>query len=180
HRRICGQGPTGCGKAHLIASLVAAAVVFGFRVLILATRTRLVRQLHERLESFGIPHGVIAASLPGLSNFSQRVQVASVDTLYRRCIVDGKMPLPSADVVVFDEAHLALGASRQKILNAFGNAWIFGFTATPAKTSGASLRDQFDEMILGPTVADLIGSGMLVKPRIFARPIITAKELKAV
>jgi superfamily II DNA or RNA helicase len=180
HRRICVQGPTGCGKTHLIASLVAAAVVFGFRVLILATRTRLVRQLHERLESFDIPHGVIAASLPGLSNFAQRVQVASVDTLYRRCVVDGKMPLPSADVVVFDEAHLALGASRQKILNAFADAWIFGFTATPAKTSGASLRDQFDEMVLGPTVADLIGSGMLVKPRIFAKPIITAKELKAV
>src|SRR5690606_2333324 len=116
HRRICIQAPTGAGKTHIIASLVAAAVVFGFRVLILATRTRLVRQLHERLESFDIPHGVIAASLPGLSNFAQRVQVASVDTLYRRCVVDGKMPLPSADVVVFDEAHLALGASRQKLL----------------------------------------------------------------
>lgn len=180
HRRVLFQAPTGAGKTHIIAALVAAAVVFGFRVLILATRTRLVRQLHERLESFDIPHGVIAASLPGLSNFAQRVQVASVDTLYRRCIVDGKMPLPSADVVVFDEAHLALGASRQKILNSYPNAWQFGFTATPAKISGASLRDQFDALILGPTVSELIEAGMLVRPRIFAKPIVTAKELKAI
>ena len=180
HRRVLFQAPTGAGKTHIIAALVAAAVEFGLRVLILATRTRLVRQLHERLESFGISHGVIAAALPGLTCWSRRVQVASVDTLYRRCVVDAKMPLPYADVVVFDEAHLALGASRQKILNSYPNAWQFGFTATPAKTSGAALSDQFDAMILGPTVSELIEAGMLVRPRIFAKPIVTAKELKSI
>jgi len=180
HRRVLFQAPTGAGKTHIIAALVAAAVEFGLRVLILATRTRLVRQLHERLESFGISHGVIAAALPGLTCWSRRVQVASVDTLYRRCVVDAKMPLPCADVVVFDEAHLALGASRQKILNSYPNAWQFGFTATPAKTSGAALSDQFDAMILGPTVSELIEAGMLVRPRIFAKPIVTAKELNAI
>lgn len=180
HRRICVQAPTGAGKTHLIAAVVAAAVFFGLRVLILATRTRLVRQLHDRLDLFEIPHGVIAASLAGLSNWSKTVQVASVDTLYRRCVVDSRMPLPGADVVIFDEAHLALGASRQKILNSYPNAWQFGFTATPAKTSGSNLRDQFDALVLGPSVPDLIASGMLVKPRIFSRPVVSAKDLKAV
>lgn len=180
HRRICVQAPTGAGKTHLIAALVVAAVAAGLRVLILATRTRLVRQLHDRMDTFGVEHGVLAASLPGLTAWSKPVQVASVDTLYRRCIADAKMPLPGADVVVFDEAHLALGTSRQKILNSYLNAWLFGFTATPAKTSGSALSEQFDELILGPTVTDLIGAGMLVKPRIFAKPIVTAKELKAV
>jgi superfamily II DNA or RNA helicase len=180
HRRICVQAPTGAGKTHLIAALVAAAVVFGLRVLVLATRTRLVRQLHDRLDMFGIGHGVMAASLPGLTNWSQPVQVASVDTLYRRCIADARMPLPLADVVVFDEAHLALGASRQKILNSFPAAWQFGFTATPAKTTGATLREQFDELVLGPTVTDLIDAGMLVRPRIFSKPLMTERELKAI
>lgn len=180
YRRMLVQAPTGAGKTHIIAALVAAAVVAGLRVLILATRTRLVRQMHERLDLFEIGHGVMAASLPGLTNWSQPVQVASVDTLYRRCVADARMPLPFADVVVFDEAHLALGASRQKILNSYPNAWLFGFTATPAKTSGATLRDQFDTLILGPTVTDLIAAGMLVKPRIFSRPVVSAKDLKAV
>ena len=179
-RRVLVQSPTGSGKTHLIAAMVAAAVVAGLRVLVLATRTRLVRQLHDRLDLFGIGHGVLAASLPGLQNWWQTVQVASVDTLYRRCVSDRKMPLPPADVVIFDEAHLALGASRQRILDSYPEAWIFGFTATPAKTSGAPLREQFDVMVHGPTAADLIAEGMLVKPRIFAKPIITAKELSAV
>ena len=124
HRRVLVQGPTGSGKTHQISAVVLAAVTAGLRVLILATRTRLVRQMHERLDTFDIAHGVMAASLPGLTNWSKPVQVASVDTLYRRCIADAKMPLPSADVVIFDEAHLALGASRQAILNKIGRAHV--------------------------------------------------------
>lgn len=179
-KRLCVQAPTGGGKTHCIAAIVLAAVHAGLRVLILATRTRLVSQLHDRLDAFGVPHGVMAASLRGLTHGGMRVQVASVDTLYRRCIADAKMPLPMADVVIFDEAHLALGASRRKILDSYPGAWIFGFTATPAKTSGAALSEQFDKLILGPTVSDLIAAGMLVKPRIFSRPVVTSKDLRAV
>jgi DNA repair protein RadD len=180
HRRICVQAPTGSGKTTVFAVLVGAAVAAGLRVLVLATRTRLVRQIHDRLDSMDVRHGVIAASLPGLTAWSQLVQVASVDTLYRRCVAGQKMPLPGADVVVFDEAHLALGASRQAILNSYPNAWQFGFTATPAKTSGASLRDQFDALILGPSAADLVAARTLVRPRIFNTPIVSAKDLKSV
>lgn len=180
HRRLCLVAPTGAGKTVIIGALVGAAVALGMRVLILATRTRLVKQLHDRLDAYRIAHGILAASMPGHIDWARRAQIASVDTLYRRCIVDRKMPLPSADVVVFDEAHLALGASRQKILDAFPEAMVFGFTATPAKTSGAPLREQFDELVLGPTVTQLIASGNLVKPRVFHMPVVTTKELKSV
>lgn len=180
HRRLCLVAPTGAGKTVIIGALTQAAVEAGLRILILATRTRLVKQLHDRLEAYGIAHGILAASMPGYIHWGRPAQIASVDTLYRRCVVDGKMPLPIADVVIFDEAHLALGASRQKILDAFPDAMVFGFTATPAKTSGAPLRDQFDELILGPTVTQLIASGNLVKPRVFNMPVVTTKELKSV
>lgn len=180
HRCALVQAPTGSGKTHVIATIVAAAMLAGLRVLVLATRTRLVRQLHERMEVFGLPHGVLAAAIPGLANWSRPVQIASVDTLYRRCLVDRKMPLPGADVVIFDEAHLALGASRQALLDSFPGAFIFGFTATPAKTSGAALSDRFETLILGPSVTDLIASKQLVKPRIFSKPVMSAKELNSV
>jgi len=65
-RRILVQLPTGAGKTHLIAAMVAAAVLTGLRVLILATRTRLVRQLHERLVAFDVRHGCPTSWAGGL------------------------------------------------------------------------------------------------------------------
>lgn len=179
-RRVLAQAPTGAGKSHLIASLVAAALLGDLRILILATRTRLVRQLHERLDDFKLPHGIMAASLPGLTNWSRPIQVASIDTLYRRCLVDKRMPLPPADLVIFDEAHLALGASRRAILNSYPLAWHVGFTATPAKTSGVALDEQFDELVLGPSVSDLIALRALCSIRIFSKPVMSKRELGAI
>ncbi|MGH3429072.1 MAG: DEAD/DEAH box helicase, partial [Mycobacteriales bacterium] len=180
YRRPLAQAPTGSGKTHSMAAIAAAASEAELRVLIMATRTRLVRQIHERLELFAIPHGVIAAELRGMVDWYHPVQVASADTLYRRCLGDGHMSLPSADVVIFDEAHLAVADSRLALLESYPEAVRIGFTATPARKSGRSLGAALDCLIPGPSVADLIRAGMLVRPRIFNTPIVTADELKAV
>jgi DNA repair protein RadD len=179
-RRVLLQAPTGSGKTHIIAAIVAAAASAGLRVLILATRTRIVWQIHERLEAFAVVHGVIAAALPDLNYRGARVQIASVDTLYRRSIVDAKLPLPDADAVFFDEAHLSLGASRVVLLERYANALHVGFTATPAKVSGRPLSERFDELIVGPSVKSLIASCDLVRPRIFSAPAATERELASI
>ena len=180
HRAIVLQAPTGSGKTHSLAAVTAAAVDSGLRVLILATRTRLVRQIHERLEEFGVPHGVVAASLPELVDHARAVQVASADTLYRRAIAEKRLPLPPADVVIFDEGHLAGAESRLAILQSYPQALRLGFTATPARKSGRGLGAVFAVLIPGPSVLELIAAGMLVRPRIFNAPIVTASELEAV
>jgi superfamily II DNA or RNA helicase len=180
HTRILAQAPTGAGKTHIIATVVMAAAAVELRVLVLATRTRLVRQIHERLEAFDIRHGVIAAPLPQLRNYSARVQVASVDTLYRRAIVDTKIPLPSADVVIFDEAHLATAESRLCILESYPSALQVGFTATPARKSGKSLGAAFDCLIMGPSIKALTAAGVLVPTRIFNTPLVSTKELRSI
>ena len=178
-RRILRQLPTGGGKTHEIGAITLCAYGQQLRVLILATRTRLVRQIHERLEAFGVPHGIIAAELRGMFDAFQFVQVASADTLYRRCLGDGVMPLPAADVVIFDEAHLAAADSRLAILEQYPNALRLGFTATPARKSGKSLSMAFDRLILGPSILELIRAGSLVRPRIFNVPVVSPAELKA-
>lgn len=180
YRCILVQLPTGGGKTHEIASIVAAASLAGLRVLILATRTRLVRQIHERLEAFDCRHGVIAAPCPELRDYSAPVQVASVDTLHRRAVVDGRIPLPSAEVVIFDEAHLATAETRLGILERYPDAVRVGFSATPARKSGRSLGAAFHQLILGPTIRELTAAGVLVPTRIFNTPVITQKELRAV
>lgn len=178
-RRILRQLPTGGGKTHEIAAVTLAASQADLRVLILATRTRLVRQIHERLDSFGVDHGVLAAELSALRNLLLPVQVASADTVYRRCLGNGRTPLPSAEVVIFDEAHLAAATSRMAILQRYPDALHLGFTATPARKSGRSLSAAFDQLILGPGMLELIQAGSLVRPRIFNIPVVTRAELKS-
>lgn len=180
HTRILAQAPTGAGKTHIIATVVMAAAAAELRVLVLATRTRLVRQIHERLEAFDIRHGVIAAPLPHLRNYSARVQVASVDTLNRRALVSERIPLPSADVVIFDEAHLSTAETRLRLLESYPAAVRIGFTATPARKSGKSLGAAFDCLIMGPSIRDLTAAGVLVPTRIFNTPIVSAKELGSI
>lgn len=179
YRRILLQGATGSGKTHIISAIVAAACAADIPVLILATRTRLVRQLHERLEAFGIRHGTIAAPLPNLRDYSAKVQVASVDTLHRRSVVARTAPMPPAGLVIFDEAHLATADTRLAILDHYADAIRIGFTATPARKSGRSLGAAFDCLILGPSIRELTSAGMLVGLRIFNTPIASSKELQA-
>jgi DNA repair protein RadD len=179
YRRILVQLPTGAGKTHEIAAIVAAAVLAGLRVLILATRTRLVRQLHERLEAFDVRHGVLAAPLPELLDYSAAVQIASVDTLHRRAVVHERIPLPGADVVILDEGHLATAETRLGILRSYPDAVRLGFTATPARKSGRSLGAAFDCLIQGPSIRELTAAGTLVPLRIFNTPAVTQKELRA-
>lgn len=177
HSRILAQAPTGAGKTHQIAAIAAAARLAGLRVLILATRSRLVRQLHERLQAFDVPHGVIAAPLPELRNHSAPVQVASVDTLHRRADV---MPLPAADVVIFDEAHLAAARTRIALLERYPDAVRIGFTATPARKSGRGLGAAFDALVPGPSVRELTAAGVLVPTKLYSSPIVTENELREI
>jgi DNA repair protein RadD len=179
-RGILVQLPTGAGKTHLIASIVAAAYVANLPVLILATRTRLVKQLHERLQAFNVPHGVIAAALRGFSHRGHFVQVASADTLHRRAVVNRVMPLPSASVVIFDEAHLASADTRLGILDSYPAAVRIGFTATPARKSGKSLGVVFDRLLLGRSIRELTAAGRLVPTRIFNTPVVSEQELRSV
>lgn len=180
HTRILAQAPTGAGKTHIIAATVAAALAADLRVLVLATRTRLVRQMHERLDCFGVRHGVIAAPLPELRNYSARIQVASVDTLNRRALVNEHIPLPAADLVIFDEAHLATAETRLRLLDSYPGALRIGFSATPARKSGRSLGAAFDCLIMGPSIRELTAAGVLVPTRIFNTPIVSQKELQSV
>jgi len=91
--------------------------------------------------------------------------------------VDERIPLPGADVVIFDEGHLATAETRLRILQSYPAALRIGFTATPARKSGRSLGAAFDCLIQGPTARELTAVGTLVPLRIFNTPVVTQKEL---
>ncbi len=77
-----------------------------------------------------------------------------------------------ANGIVAHNCHHIVSNTYRQILDAFPTAYQLGVTATPVRGDGKGLgRDAggvFDCMVIGPTVAQLIAGGFLVKPVIYA------------
>lgn len=78
-RRLILVSPTGSGKTVVASGIIQSAVSKGNKVLFLAHRKELIDQASEKLDTFGIPHGVIMAKHWRFDP-SQAVQVASIQT----------------------------------------------------------------------------------------------------
>jgi DNA repair protein RadD len=156
--------PTGAGKTVVAAAIVERAVQAGKHVLMLTHRREILKQT-----SFKIPlkHGLIQA---GLSiDLSYPIQIASVQTLWARCMRTEKVPLPAAHVIIIDEAHHIAARTWRLILEAYPNARRIGLTATPCRSDGRGLGNFFDLIIEGPQIPELIKLKHLV-PTIYYAP----------
>jgi superfamily II DNA or RNA helicase len=143
----------------------------GKRVLFLAPRRELIEQASEKLETFGVKHGVVMAGLEDRINLYAGVQVASFDTLFARSVRRQKLPLPKADLVLIDESHLSLSRQRAELIRHYrdSDAVVVGLTATPARGNGKGLGAIYDALVETATIKELQAAGHLVpKLRVFA------------
>src|ERR1700751_3808061 len=90
--------PTGGGKTVVATSVIEREVARGKRVLMLTHRREILRQTSLKLP---IEHGLIQSGLN--IDLEYPVQIASVQTLWARCMRTDKLPLPSADLIIIDE-----------------------------------------------------------------------------
>jgi DNA repair protein RadD len=134
-------------------------------VLFLAHRRELIHQARNKLADFGVRAGLILAGHSPDKMLG--VQVASIQTLWSRCIRQDN-DLPHADIVFVDEAHHARARTYRQIIDAYPDARIIGMTATPCRRDGRGLGNVFDAMVECPQVAELIRLGYLVRTKIFA------------
>jgi DNA repair protein RadD len=149
--------PTGSGKTVVAAALIERAVARGKRVLAVSHRREIIRQTSFKMP---MPHGIIQAGIE--VNHDYAVQIASIQTLHARAIRSAKMSLPAADLIIVDEVHRVASNSYRALLDAYPNAQRIGMTATPGRGDGRGLGGHFDELIMGPQVAELVAQGHLV------------------
>lgn len=162
-RRVLYVLPCGGGKTVCFSYMTEAAAAKGRRVLLLAHRGELVDQISETLTTFGVEHGRIQA---GRSMTRIPIQAGMIGTVANRL---DKIAAP--DLIVVDECHHSTSKTYRKILDTFPDAFVLGVTATPARTDGRGLVDAgYNAIVIGPTVAELVGAGHLAPYRLFCPP----------
>jgi DNA repair protein RadD len=155
--------PTGGGKTFLFSDIARGAAERGNRVLITTHRAELLHQSSRSLSALGVQHGLIA---PGFHGEKSQVVVGSIQTIARRL----KKAAMHFDLIVIDEAHHTIASQWACVLQHFSRARRLGVTATPVRLDGAGLGEFFDDLVLGPSVAELIADGYLVQPEVYAPP----------
>jgi DNA repair protein RadD len=156
--------PTGGGKTVIASRIVERAVQRGERVLVLTHRREILKQTSIKMP---IDHGLIQAGLN--IDLEYPVQIASIQTLWARCMRTDKVPLPVADLIIVDEAHHVAARTWQAILQEYPKARLIGLTATPCRADGCGLGNFFTELIEGPQIPDLVAAKHLV-PTIYYAP----------
>jgi DNA repair protein RadD len=153
-RRVCYALPTGGGKTVEFIEILRRAQQRGTRVAVLVHRQELIDQTAEALRDTGIGFGYVAAGYPETPG--AQVLLCMVPTLVRR-----RGRLAGIGLIIIDECHQVMAASYLAILKDAPDAFVLGVSATPERLDGKGLAACFDELIVGPTVRELIDAGYL-------------------
>lgn len=152
--------PTGCGKTIVFAKVTEECVRMGGRVLILAHRGELLEQAADKLMKVtGLGCALEKAESTCLGQWF-RVVVGSVQTLMRDKRL-AQFPSDYFSYIIIDEAHHALSASYQKILEHFSAAAVLGVTATPDRGDMKNLGQVFQSLAYEYTLPQAIKEGYL-------------------
>ena len=162
HGRTLLVSPTGSGKTVIFSYIAAGMARNNKRILILAHRRELLKQISGALKKVGVTHAVMTGGYRGVP--TANVVVASVFTLVKR--MKGMKPF---DLIIGDEAHhFTSQSSWGKVVAGFPTARLLGVTATPERLDGKGLGQMFDDMVMGPTVAELTAQGFLSHAIVYA------------
>lgn len=165
HRRIILQALTGLGKTVMASAMIQGAVRQGKVVLFVAHRRELIRQASEKLDSFGVRHGII---MPGENPSDlEHVFVGTVQSFTARMKRKTFEPQNVALIVV-DECHRTAARSYMELLEAYPQARVIGLTATPTRGDEKGLGDIYTAMAQTMTYPEAYERGYLVKPKYYA------------
>lgn len=149
HRHIIVQSPPRTGKTVVMAEIARRTTDKGNRVCFIIHRREVLAQAKATFEEQGVDPNLLEAGM--------------VQTLTRH--VDA---MQEPEVILIDEAHHALTYSYTRILEAFPQAYVLLFTATPVRTGRNQIDQIADDIIVGKSIKELTEQGFLAPFKYYA------------
>ncbi len=151
YRRPLLSMPVGSGKTLLATYLIERALAKGKRVLFTVPAIILIEQTAQAFWKEGIRDiGIIQGTNHPETDYSRRLQIASVQTLQRRI-------MPKVDLAIVDEAHVRFEFYRGWFK--YAHYPIIGMSATPW---GPGLGELYDDLLIPVGIPELQRQGFLV------------------
>jgi len=157
------QLPTGGGKTVIFSEIVRRYIeTIQKKVVVLTHRIELCDQTSKMLSEFNVKNKIINSNVKKLEDQSDYTCfVAMVETLNNR-LTDDQLEIDNVGMVIIDEAHYN---SFRKLFKFFNKCFILGVTATPLSSNmKLPMKNNYQELIVGDTIASLINKGFLSKP----------------
>lgn len=169
HRSQILVAPTGAGKTEMAIALLHAASKKGSKAAMLLDRVVLCDQTSQRLQKYGIDHGVMQSGHWRYRPY-ENIQVCSAQTLEKRG------SFPGLQLLIVDEAHQTR-AQTVEFIKSNPQVRVVGLSATPF-TKG--LGKIYDNVISSVTTQELVNIKRLVPLRVFVAKEIDMEGAKKV
>ena len=135
-KRVMVQSPCRSGKTEVMLSIIQYILNKSHGdVWVLSHKVLIKAEINTRISRYDMTH-------PNLFNET----IFSVD----------KIPSEKPFAIFIDEAHHSRAKSYENLLEKYPEAYVFGFTATPERADGKGFSAIFEEIVVGPSVSDLI------------------------
>lgn len=161
NKRIMVVSPAGSGKTVTMSEIARRATSKKNRVLFVVHRIEIVQQARQTFIANDVD-----------MNYCE---VGMVQTISNKVKKD-KVKKPTT--ILIDEAHHSLSKTYIDILDAFPDAVVLGFTATPTRLSNKGFTEVFTDLILGKSVKWLIENERLAPFKYYSVNLIDNEKLK--
>lgn len=158
HRAIVSVLGCGGGKSIIQAEISRMATDKGNRVLFLVHRKELCQQITNTFTRQGVNMALCSVSM--------------VQTVSRH--IDRIL---TPQLIITDEAHHSTANTYTKIYQAFPNALLLGFTATPCRLNSGGLGEVFDNLITSVSTQWLIENKYLSPYKYYSIPLADTEKL---
>jgi superfamily II DNA or RNA helicase len=166
YRRVVCVMPTGSGKGTVLGYVASLAANRGTKTLILAHREEIMKQNAGHCRKCGVEPQIISPKHRKVP--TEDVVCGMVQTLQRRIEKTEWMEyVKSVQMLVLDEAHICNYDFLFDIIS--DKCYVIGYTATMARYGGMTQAGlQYNAMVLGPSVKELINLGYLCRCRLYS------------